>query len=244
MQGSLLTYTYIKFLDVGQGDASIIASKNSLIVIDGGPNYTIDYSMDNQVPFFDCSIDIMVISHPHYDHIAGLTRLFRRCKVRNVILFDTDYASREWSTLESFVRTSNIIKGSKGREIQISSTELMRILWPPQGFICSDVNDCSVVVSYETGGQSVLYMGDVGPGVTSQPEITNKPNLVKLPHHGARDTLTENFLSSASPFTGILSFGIKNKYGHPHKETLDLLDKFGSHVIRTTEGSYLVKLVY
>ncbi len=240
----MLTHVYINFLDVGQGDASIIASKNSLVVIDGGPNYTIDYYIDNQVPFFACSIDFMVISHPHYDHIAGLSRLVRRCDVKNVIFYDTDYSSREWDTLKVLMANSKNTHTFRGRTVQLSSNELLRVLWPPQNFVCGDVNDCSVVVSYETNGQSVLYTGDIGAGVTGQLELNNKPILVKLPHHGARSTLSEKFLSGVSPFTGILSFGINNKFGHPHQETLNLLAKFDSHVIKTSDGSYLVKLEY
>ncbi len=244
LQHRLLTHVYFHFFNVGQGDASLISSNANLLVIDGGPNYTIDYYLDNQVPFFACSLDYVVISHPHYDHIAGLTRLFRRCTVRNVIYYASDYTSKEWATLTTLMINSHKLPAYMGNSFKLSNKEMLHVLWPPTGYACGNINDCSVVVSYELKHTAVLYMGDISSTITNQLKLYKKPSLIKLPHHGARNTLTRDFLTKVSPFTGVLSFGVLNKYGHPHLETLKILAYFKAHVVKTVDGSYLVKFRY
>lgn len=242
---SLLSKAQVAFLDVGQGDAAIISSRDNTIVVDGGPNFTLDYHLDNKLPFYFCHIDYVVISHPHFDHIAGINRVVRRCKVTSFIYFDTAYRSKEWDKFKNILAKNTSLNVYKGIALQLSDKEIIAIHWPPKGYNCKDINECSVVMSYEFSlNKSVLLTGDVGAGVMDQLTLKTKPFLVKLPHHGGNNTVTEDFLAANSPFIGVISFGVPNSYGHPSTQTLNLLSKYRVNTVKTSQGSYLVKFKY
>ena len=241
---SLNNNTYLSFLNVGQGDSSIIQSRNNLVIIDGGPNYDMDSYIDNIIPFFSCNIDYVIISHPHSDHIRGINRIIKRCKVKYILYFNTKYKSKEWNLLKAEILNNQSINLQIGSSLRISDNESIDILWPPQDYYCLDINDCSLVVHYKNGDKSVLYMGDVSFSVTNKLILPTKPTIVKLPHHGADNTLSAEFLSNISPFIGVLSYGKNNNYNHPSAKTINLLKEFDNKIIKTVDGSYLVKFSY
>ncbi len=238
------------FLNVGQGDASIIKQSNLLGFIDGGPDYSADYFLDNLSPFFNCRIDFVVISHPHKDHIGGFDRILERCKVAYVFYSRQDYNTQIWSrVLNSFVNSSSVTEAQDGTSVSFNDSGLSFLfLWPPAAKECSiSVNDCSLVALASVGDFEVLYTGDVSSRVLGNlllPPLDADESgidVLKMPHHGGKDTLSTDLLVKIHPKRAVVSYGFANRYGHPAKESLDLMKAFDVPVSHTSNGLVLVK---
>lgn len=238
------------FLNVGQGDASIIKQSNLLGFVDGGPDYSADYFLDNLSPFFNCKIDFIVVSHPHKDHIGGFDRILERCKVTYVFYSEQGYNSQIWTrVLKSFVDSSAVIEAGDGTSVSFNDSGLsLLFLWPPIAKGCRiSVNDCSLVALASVGDFEVLYTGDVSSSVSAKlllpPLIEGNDgvDILKLPHHGGKNTLTSNLLAKIHPKSAVVSYGVANRYGHPAKETLDFMKAFDIPVSHTSNGLVLVK---
>ena len=244
------TATGFYFLNVGQGDASIIKQSNLLGFVDGGPDYSADYFLDNLSPFFNCKIDFVVISHPHKDHIGGFDRILERCKVTYVFYSKQDYNSQIWTrVLKSFESSSIVMEAGDGTNISFNNSGLSFLfLWPPTAKECKiSVNDCSLVALAMAGDFEVLYTGDVSSKVSGKlllPPLnatSGRVDVLKMPHHGGKGTLTSDLLAKIQPKGAVVSYGLDNRYGHPAKESLDLMEVFAIPVSHTSNGLVLVK---
>jgi competence protein ComEC len=225
--GSLVS---IEFFDVGQGDAALIITPNGRrILIDTGPDYTLDKHMfggDILNIFRKCHIEMLVITHDHADHDGGTERLSRRCSL--------GYTGPYY----------------KGEVYEIDGVYL-HILWPPKDHSTKDINDLSVVILLDYYDQEVLFTGDVGYRIQDSftemtiaaPLNTASRSLLdsviekgldvyKVSHHGSVTGLSKVLLSKYPPKLSVISVGEGNKFGHPNEEVLEFLgelsgEKFG-----------------
>lgn len=228
-------YPYLKvvFLDVGQGDAIFIETKdNKQILIDSGPDSKVLSGLQNVMPFADRSLDLVIITHHDNDHIGGLPIIMDNYKIDNLIETDEKSSSSKVLLLDKKIINKNIneIFISKKKRILLGEDIYLDILFPNNGISKLEGNDTSIVCRLIYGDKSFMFMGDA-PLYTENSLLYNESlssidsDVLKLGHHGSRTSSSLLWLEKVSPDFAIISAGKNNKYGHPHKEVLDRLNK-------------------
>jgi len=234
----------VNFFDVGQGDAAFIETpKGQQVLIDGGPSSVILEKLGKEMPFWDREIDLIILTHPEADHFLGLFDVLKKYKVRNIlwtgIIRDTpEY--KEWQKLIEEEGT-NIYIAEKGEKILMSNSISMDVLYPfenLEGKILENSNDTSIINRLDFNNISFLFTGDTSKIV--EKEILDKKteinsDILKISHHGSKNSSSEEFLQEVSPQIAVISVGKNNSYGHPTPETLKNLNKYGIKVLRTDE---------
>jgi beta-lactamase superfamily II metal-dependent hydrolase len=231
----------VVFLDIGQGDSILIESPvGNQILIDGGLNGKVLEVLGKEIPFYDRSIDAVLATHPDADHIGGLPLVLEKYKVENYfdngMLGDTAL----FKELDKLVSSKkiNYFQATRGGLVDIGGGAYLRIL-SPEIISGSDTNKNSVVVKLYFGGNSVMFTGDAPTEIeNSLAKIYGadlKSDILKVAHHGSKNSLSESFLSAVSPEASIISVNKDNQYGHPHIEVLDFLKEIKSKVLQTYE---------
>lgn len=228
----------IYFYDVGQGDAIYIRSpENQDVVIDGGPDSTILSKLGRDMPFYDRKIELIILTHPHSDHLSGLIDILSRYQVDQILCSDIDSDSgayKEWENLISEKRISKS-EAKSGQQVFLGDAKIEILFSVNKNQKVSDLNDSSIVSRLIFGQTSVLLTGDASQNVEEKilkQESELNSNVLKVGHHGSKYSSSVKFLEKVEPQYAVISVG-KNKYGHPHKETLDKLSKINSKILRT-----------
>jgi len=234
---------HVNFYDVGQGDAALIETpENHQILVDGGPNSTILSKLSEDLPFYDKSLDMVIITHPHADHIDGLIDVLEHYKVGEILMTGVNYNSSDYTELKSLIKDKEIpIKiAFSGQEISWGDGPIIKILEPEKslrGKRVENLNNSSIVLKIEYQKKSELLTGDFEKSAQdkiSASYLTNfRANVLKVPHHSSKNALNERFLLAVRPEYLIISVGAQNYYGHPAKDILDLLSKYS--VYRTDQ---------
>jgi len=231
------------FFDVGQGDAIFIKTAQSRqILIDGGPDSAVLEKLGREMPFWDRTIDLIVLTHPEHDHIAGLLEVLKRYEVKNILWTGVvrDTAEfREWEKLTAEEEAEIIIAKSLLR-IDLNNSYI-DVLYPFEDLSGQEIkktNNTSVVAKLVCGEKSFLLTGDIEKSVEKEllesgADIDS--DVLKVAHHGSKTSSAEEFVEKVSPEIAVISAGKNNSYGHPHAETLATLSKYGINVLRTDE---------
>jgi competence protein ComEC len=228
----------VNFYDVGQGDAVYIRSpENQDIIIDGGPDNIILSKIGRDMPFYDHKIELVILTHPHSDHLSGLIDILSRYDVEQVFCTDADNDSKLYKEWENLISENEISKkvAKRGQQINLGSVKI-EILSPEENQKSKDLNDTSIVGRLIYNKTSILFTGDAGQNIEKKLlEQNNKleSDILKVGHHGSKYSSSPAFLSVVKPEYAIISAGKKNRYGHPHKETIDALAKIDAKVFRT-----------
>ena len=226
----------IYFVDVGQGDAIFIVTPGgNQVLIDGGPDpQKIVQFLGRRMPPNDRSIDLVILTHPHTDHAAGLVEVLRRYQVDAILHRTLDYESptyQEWLRAVEQERTLTV-EARAGQVITCDDGVTIEVLSPPEQLPAgtrSDVDNSSVVVRLTYGERTFLLAGDMFEESERRLLAAGIPldsDVLKLGHHGSRNATTADFLYQVSPAVAVISAGAKNRYGHPHQETLDRLSQY------------------
>jgi competence protein ComEC len=195
------------------------------------------------MPFWDRTIDLVVLTHPHQDHLAGLLEVLRRYKIGRVLYLPVDYASPvydEWLRLidEKGIKSAF---ARAGLQITLGNNVLLQVLSPPEAVFKgtdSDIDNNSVVLRLDSGAIRFLLTGDI----MSEAEwelARNRADIagavLKAPHHGSKTSTTDEFLSVVNPRVAVISCGEGNRFGHPDAVILDrLIQRVGAgNVYRT-----------
>ena len=232
----------VTFLDVGQGDSIFIQSPNgNQILVDSGVSKNISNVLSRVMPFYDRSIDVLIATHPDQDHIGGFPEILKRYKVGRY--FD-DGLVGETGT---FKEISKELIGENIKEERLVKDEVvdlgdgvfLKIFYPSLTLEGKDTNESSVVMKIIYGDSDILLMGDAPTDVEKYLAMTEGKNLksdiLKVAHHGSRNSLSEEFFSAVSPEYSIISAGKDNSFGHPHKEIINALNDIGTNILRTYE---------
>lgn len=233
----------VYFLDVGQGDAIFVQAENgNQMLIDAGPNKNVLRQLAGAMPFYDRTIDVVLATHPDLDHIGGLPEVFGRYKVDLVIEPGMAADSGEYLAFDKAVEEAGAkrIFARRGMKINLSDEVYLLILFPNVDVSSWSANDASIIAKLVYGNTSFLLMGDSPQKIEKYLVSLDKENLdvdvLKVGHHGSKTSSSEIFVGYASPEYAIISVGADNRYGHPHQEVLDILNKFGVQILRTDEN--------
>ncbi|NLY51467.1 MAG: MBL fold metallo-hydrolase [Firmicutes bacterium] len=242
-QGQELT---IHFLDVGQGDSILIQTPaGANILVDAG-----DTRAGNQVvvPYLQRlgvkSLDMVVITHPHFDHIGGLIPVLEKFTVGRVLADGQIHTSRTYENLLILIDQKGIPfrLARAGDKLEIPGLDEVLVLNPQEPFL-KGLNNNSVVLAVTYGETSVLLTGDIEAEAERrilEGNIPARANILKVAHHGSRTSSTPEFLEAVQPDTAVISAGADNNYGHPHPETLVNLKAVGSQVFQTSAAGTII----
>lgn len=213
------------FIDVGQGDSEFIELPDGkTLLIDGGPTDTGEKVLSYIKDLGYSRIDYVVATHPHEDHIGGLTTVISSLEVGELWAPD---ASTNTETFENFLdaiesRGIETHGASAGKSIGESDLYSIQILGPQGGASYDDLNDASAIVLLTYGQNRFLFTGDASSSLISQACNTHV-DVLKVGHHGSRTSTNAALATSLSPTYAVISYGIGNSYGHPTQEALDAL---------------------
>ncbi len=237
-QNKVLTFA---MLDVGQGDGLFIESPTGVqIMFDAGPAHKIRGPLSRVMSPFDKSIDAIVITNPDADHIGGFEEILKNYKVGMVFESGTFNDSKTYQNLEEEIKRQNIpdVVVQKGMQLDLGGGALIDILFPDQDVSTWSSNDGSVVARLVYGDTSIMLTGDATSKTEKiilgeNPPTDLKSTILKVGHHGSRTSTSGEFVQAVAPTYAVISDGKDNKYGHPHKETLETLMKYGAQIFRT-----------
>ena len=229
----------IKVLDVGQGDALLLRLDNNLVLVDGGSSFELDRYLSKEFIGNYCAIDLIILSHPHADHVKGLNRVLKRCQVDAVAFTDIDYTSnlhKEWQELVSRIPK---VRSTIGAELLLGDFSIT-FIWPKESYATNNINNASLSFVLQKGRFDALFVGDLESDALELIEggpllelVDNQLDFYKVPHHGSRGSIHMDTLHELSPKLCAISAGFDNKFGHPHKETLAVLHEVGCQILRT-----------
>jgi len=232
---------HVVFFDVGQGDAIFIQTpQGRQVLIDGGPDPTaLTAALGRRLPFWDRSLDLVILTHPDADHITGLIPVLERYRVDRVL--DPGYPSTSqnyirWLELIAEKRISALLARA-GLRVELEPGLVCEVLHPasdpdPEG----KANDASAVTRWTWGQVTFLLPGDIEQGVEAALVASGQPlkaTVLKAPHHGSDTSSSAAFLQAVDPQLVVVSVGADNRFGHPSPEVLERLA--GRTVLRTDE---------
>jgi len=244
------------FLDVGQGDAILIKTpKGQTVLIDGGPDNKVLEKLGKYLQPLQKRIDLIILTHPHADHVSGLVEVLRRYSVGLVILngvyLKTDNYNQFLKAIED--NKVKVLIAEAGEAIHFDKDLEFDILSPNKnpaglvfnknsesfGTVGNDVNDTSIVGKLIFNDFSIMFMGDATSKIENQLLAYGnslKSDILKVGHHGSKYSSFTNFLKTVAPKAGIIEVGAKNFYGHPSPAALSRLGMFDINIFRTGQN--------
>jgi len=231
----------VSFIDVGQGDAILIDKGDTDILVDGGPASTNVLAYLQSQGLGD--IDLLVVTHPHADHIGGLPDVLAQYPVGEIWV-NGDTATSQ--TYDKFAKAA-AAEGATVREVTRGYTAQMGALGlavlNPTAQRTGDPNEDSVVFRLTCGNMSLLLPGDANNNSEASmlgAGLALDSDVLKVGHHGSSTSSSAAFLAAVTPKDAVVSVGAGNTYGHPHQETLDRLAAAGATIYRTDQDGTVV----
>jgi competence protein ComEC len=242
-------------LDVGQGDAILIeGQRGGRLLVDGGPDPgRLLVALDEHLPPWDRRIDVVVLSHPHEDHAAGLASLLGRYGVERVLEPGMIGPGPGYAALNAALAASGIGRGvlMTGDRLAVDDIEL-EVLWPDAGSVPEQppdggtgINNVSIVLLGQAAGHRFLLSGDIEEEIDPTLLARGLPavEVLKVAHHGSRTSSTAPVLAALRPRVAVISAGARNPYGHPAPATIERIEAGGARVLRTdTDGTVDIEL--
>ncbi len=233
-QGGLAVY----FVDVGQGDGAVVVCDGKTLVIDGGPPESGVKMVDIlQNTLHVSTVDVMIGTHPHADHIGGLPDVIGAFKVKKLYSPVDEFEAKPFEAMKraADAKKLKITVPQAGQRFSLGSAKVEFLA--PLG-IYDNVNDISLVVKITYGQTTFLFTGDAErPSEYDMADSDEKlsATVLKVGHHGSNTSSTYVFLRKVMPTYAVISCGRDNSYGHPHTEVLSRLADVGATVYRTDE---------
>ena len=237
----------VHFIDVGQGDAALIqCSPGGTMLVDGGPGLAserlINYLAKQAVEI----IDLLVVTHPHEDHIGGLPDVFAQFAVKQVVDSGVTHTTRAydayWNALQHEKRAGgcSYLKADR-QSISLAANVTLTVLGPLGPM--DSTNNSSVVARLDFGQSSFLFMGDAlyeAETALLDRGVRLSADVLKVSRHGSYTSTSVKFLDAVDPAYAVISAGAENPYGHPHDQTLVRLARVGATIYRTDQDGDVV----
>lgn len=239
----------LTFFDIGQGDAALIVSPTGKrVLVDGGPPEGTQALLDGLSQRGIDRLDLIILSHPHLDHLGALRKLLERVQVG--LFLDAGYPSTSppYAALLRTLQEKNVpvAQATLGRNIDLGGGAALRVIGPPSPWLertRSDVNANSVVVRLSWKDRSALFSGDAEPETErwlleryrSEPALLTA-EVLKVPHHGGKYSSTASFVAAVKPRWAVISVAAVNDYNHPTPEAMGRLQQVGAQLLRTDQS--------
>ena len=244
----------VVFEDVDNGDSVLIVSPSGRqVLVDGGPGgQNATRLLGSAMPFWDRSLDMVVLTHGHADHLTGLLDVLRRYDVGHIMEREASYATPGYVGWRHAVGDEGAVvtPARTGHVIDLGDGVVIEVLHPPEALMTgteSDVNNASIVLRVVYGDVSFLLTGDIF--VEAEREILSRgvdvqSTVLKIPHHGSRSSSSREFIEQVTPSVAVISVGADNRFGHPHVETLDVLGRYAPEArVLTTRDEGTIRFV-
>lgn len=236
----------VTFLDVGQGDCSVIRSGDKTMLIDGGEPENADKILNFLKENSITKLDYVVATHPHSDHMGALPEVINNIKVENIIIPDIPEEYVPTTLIyENFLLAvqksgANVIAAECGNKYSLGDADF-KILAPVEDD--EELNNMSVVLKMTFGNNSFLFTGDAEKKVETallESGADLSADVIKIGHHGSSTSTSDKFLKAVSPEIAVICVGEDNRYNHPSAETLERLSKYNIKTYMTKDNGDIV----
>jgi competence protein ComEC len=230
------------FLDVGQGDAILIKTPvGQNILIDGGEDKKIIKRLSEELSWWDRKIDLMILTHPHSDHVGGLVDVLQRYEVLKILYTGARHNSPDYLTWLKLIREKevnlNIINHQQ--KILLADALVLDIIYPGSQDLIDNqknLNNTSIVARLSYGKTSFLFMGDAEietEEILLEEQKELKADVLKIGHHGSDTSSTDNFLRMVDPDYAVIEVGEDNHFNHPSPRIIRRLERLDIKIFRT-----------
>jgi competence protein ComEC len=234
----------VVFMDVGQGDAILIkAPDNKQVLIDGGPDNSVLQKLGQYMPFFDKTIELLILTHPHSDHVGGLPAVLKKYQVKQILYTGVNHNSPDHLAWLDEIDEQDIPLDitTTGDRFILGEDIYLDTLFPLAdltGQSAEDLNSTSVVNRLVFKDNSFLLTGDLPAEQETEimaANLTIEAAVLKVGHHGSKYSSSESFLQAVDPQYAIIQVGQDNSFGHPHFLTLQNLEKLDITILRNDQ---------
>ncbi|HZK34371.1 MAG TPA: DNA internalization-related competence protein ComEC/Rec2 [Bacillota bacterium] len=234
----------IVFLDVGQGDCTYIRTPDGInILLDGGGREGSDIGKDIVMPFLlkngVGSLDLVIMSHNHHDHIGGLLTITKELRVKEFLEYPPGETNETYDQLKSILQEKGIKThtASRGQAFKVGDEISLEVLYPAdevvRGIGGGNENNYSLVILVSHQDTSIMFTGDIEEPVEYYllSQGMAGAEILKVAHHGSKSSSTKDFLEVVSPQVGVIQVG-GNSFGHPNPEVLGRMEEGGIDIYR------------
>ena len=236
----------VHFLDVGQGDCTIILCDGETMVIDGGPASTAQFVYSYVRNTLNLQhIDYVISTHPHLDHVYGLSSVLNAAPVDLLLTPVMKWDSKAFDSMLEYAKAQGtpISVPQDGDTLQLGGATITILHCWPEAIDYGRTNDSSIVTRIDYGKTSFIITGDAedwSEYMMIDSGYDLKADVLRVSHHGSSTGSTAQFLKAVQPEYAVISVGKDNGYGHPHAEVLERLNEIGAKVLRTDELGTIV----
>ena len=225
------TNVTIKFIDVGQGEAILIALPEKTMLIDAGPTGSAPKIAQVLQELGRDKIDYLVATHPDEDHIGGMADVISNTQIGTIYAPNKTNNTATYRKFLAAIQNNNlqITLAEAGTIIDQTDSYKLEILWPKKDANFPDTNDYSIIIKLTVGNKTFLFTGDAPTNAI----LNSNPghiDVLKVSHHGSRTGTTEVLIHKLSPTYAVLSYAVDNPYGHPMQSVLNALRKHSVEV--------------
>jgi competence protein ComEC len=238
----------VVFFAVGQGDSEFFrTTRGETVLIDGGPSNAVLTQIGKFMPFWERDLDLVILTHPHADHVTGLVEILKRYQVKKIIMTGVSHTAPQYLEFLEIIKEQKIpVEIALAGEKEEVGNVKIKILFPEENLASGEVEDlntASLVVQIDFLNKKFLMLGDADFSVEDELVQKYGPDLqsdfIKIGHHGSRFSTGDEFLKIVKPQIAVICVG-ENSFGHPSLRTLNRLERAGIEVKRTDVAGNVV----